>query len=82
MEWGEQLASINDGYLIFNSKTNEIVGIIEADEGRYDMQIAMHMAQLGYAIIRLNFDDLVDGGIRLKNKFQVKKATQQLMEGL
>lgn len=82
MEWGEQLASINDGYLIFSNKTNEIVGIIEADEGRYDMQIAMRMAQLGYAIIRLNFDDLVDGGIRLKNKFQVKKATQQLMEGL
>ena len=40
------------------------------------------MSQLGYTILRLNFDDLIEGGIRFKNKIQVQKATQQLMEGL
>lgn len=82
MKWTEQLSSVNDGYLIIDFKTNELIGIIEADEGRYDMQIAMKMNQLGYVIMRLNFDELVDGGIKFKNKLNVQKATQQLMEGL
>lgn len=82
MEWAEQLSSVNDGYLIIDFKTSELIGIIEADEGRYDMQIAMKMNQLGYVIMRLNFNELVDGGIKFKNKLNVQKATQQLMEGL
>lgn len=82
MEWVEQLSSINDGYLIIDNKTAMLIGIIEADDGRHDMEIMMKMHELGYAIRRLNFDDLVNGGIKFKNKMQVQKATQQLMEGL
>lgn len=82
MNWEEQLSSIDDAYLIFNARTMEMVGLIEADEGRYDMQIAIKMASMGYTIMRLNFDDLVEGGIEFKRKLQVQKATQDLMEGL
>lgn len=82
MNWGDELSKINDAYLIFNIKTNEIVGVIEADDGRYDFQIAMKMNSLGYSIIRLNFDDLVFGGEKLKKELQIRRATQDLMEGL
>lgn len=81
-EWEEQISSVNDAYLIINSRTAELVGIIEADDGRHDMEIALKMGQLGYAILRLNFDDLVDGARKFKNKMQVERATKQLMEGL
>lgn len=81
-EWTDKMSTMNDGYLIMNAKTAQLVGIIEADEGKHDIEIALKMSQLGYTILRLNFDDLVEGGIRFKNKIQVQKATQQLMEGL
>ena len=81
-EWTDKMSRMNDGYLIINAKTSELVGIIEADDGKHDIEIALRMGQLGYTILRLNFDDLVDGGIRFKNKIQVQRATQQLMEGL
>lgn len=81
-EWTDKMSTMNDGYLIMNAKTAQLVGIIEADEGKHDIEIALKMSQLGYTILRLNFDDLVEGGIRFKNKIQVQKVTQQLMEGL
>lgn len=80
--WADSLSKINDGYLIIDSSTSELVGIIEANEGRYDMQIAIKMARMGYTIMRLNFDDLIEGGQKIKKDFQIKKANQQLMEGL
>ena len=81
-EWTEKMAAMNDAFLIIDNKTAMLVGIIEADDGRHDIEIMMKMHELGYAIRRLNFDDLVDGGIKFINKMQVQKATQQLMEGL
>lgn len=81
-KWEEQISAINDAYLIINSRTAELIGIIEADDGRHDMEIALRMSQLGYTILRLNFDDLVDGAIKFKNKLQVERATRELMEGL
>lgn len=81
-EWEEQISAVNDAYLIINSRTAELVGIIEADDGRHDMEFALKMGQLGYAVLRLNFDDLVEGANRFINKLQVERATRQLMEGL
>ena len=81
-EWEEQISSMDDAYLIIDAKTAALVGIIKADDGRHDIEITLKMSQLGYTIVRLNFDDLIDGGIKFKNKMQVRRATEQLMEGL
>lgn len=81
-EWTEQISSINDAYLIIDNKTAGLVGIVEADDGRHDLELTIKMNQLGYTILRLNFDILVDGGMQFRNKIQVEKATKHLMEGL
>ena len=79
-KWEEELSKINDAYLILDAKTMEMVGLVEADEGRYDMQIAMKMASLGYTIMRLNFDELVQGGSVFKQKLHVRNATNQIFK--
>lgn len=79
-EWGEKLSKINDAYLIFDSKTMEMVGLVEADEGRYDMQIAMKMATLGYTIMRLNFDELVQGGSVFRQELHTQNIANQFFK--
>ena len=79
MEWTEKMASMNDAYLILK-QTGELVGLVEADDGRHDMEIAMKMAQLGYVIMRLNFDELVQGGSVFRQKLHVRSATNQIFK--
>ena len=43
-EWTDKMSTMNDGYLIMNAKTDQLLGIIEAEECKHDIEIAVKMS--------------------------------------